>query len=149
MWDSRVISFLVIFTVLLVIFGRNPLKKDLEQMQDPLGSSIEKKLSEPNYYHPTMPAPGAYATQTAQGTPPVQTYQGATETMPPLPGTQISRQSLVPQYYLMDGRRIFFSGASVFVMGNNGELVTLTDGDYTLRGGRKMTIKNGRRLPGS
>ena len=60
-------------------------------------------------------------------------------------------QGNVPEYYLLDGRRVFFTGARVFTLAKDGQLTPLPDGQYTLRDGSKMLINNGMRqanLPG-
>lgn len=51
-----------------------------------------------------------------------------------------------PEYYLQDGRRIFFSGAQVMELRADGTLAPLEDGSYPLHGGGQIVIEGGVRV---
>lgn len=58
---------------------------------------------------------------------------------------QAAGEPQAPAFYLKDGRRIFFSGFTVFIMGNDGSILPLPDGRYTMQSGDTILIKDGKR----
>src|SRR5580704_7477750 len=144
--DIRLIFILILFIVLMVAFGRNPMEHHFHRST--FEESLEKKLDDDSKAlnegmttSTLLQAPGAYprpAEPVAASHPPGVAPTGIQSAGP--------GQPQVPQFFLQDGRRVFFSVNEAFIMGGDGTLAPLPDGVYTLQTGDTIIMRDGARV---
>lgn len=145
--DIRLIFILILFVVLMVAFGRNPMERHFHRST--FEESLEKKLDEDSKAlnegmttSTLLQTPGAY---------PRPALPAANTAHPPgVAPTDIQSagpgQPQVPEFFLQDGRRVFFSSNEAFIMGGDGTLQLLPDGVYTLQSGDTIIMRDGGRV---
>jgi hypothetical protein len=154
--DIRLIILAVVFVVLMVAFGHNPMEEPKDTRGgDPFQRSLEDRLKQNNSMTSGSGYGGMATNPVAQPMQPQQQQPKTGLGLPPgsYPGMQQPswnqspppKSAPEPAFYLTDGRRIFFQGYKVFTLATDGTLEPLADGNYALKDGTPIIMQNGER----
>lgn len=124
-------------------------EKEAQGLGSFFGSGAQEGMTQPTL--PSRPSqPPQQGTATGSIPVPAGIAAGGSQPPPPIayvppPPPALTGQDFVPSFYLKDGRRVFFSGQLVFVLGSSGQLGPLPDGRYDLQNGGVVTVRGGKR----